>query len=420
MLRWIRETNWLPEALLFLTSLAILGGIDIIRNSAVSLIAALFYCSSLFFIRQFAYLAPVSLIIGLVVQELFHLNPLVSTLVGLFAVFLQAAFASRTFRLVTLSVSMATQVFLTWQVAFGSARVLNDVSISLNSESARLTFFLYALLPAVSLNVLSWLLGRLLITRLTYVGTEFDRANILHRQARLGIEVSKQTERIGIARDLTDLLVQRISAVVSLAEGGLYAAKADINAAVRSMERISASARDSQSELRRLYDLLHEEHSLESAPPRIEDLTPLVVSMRELGYNATINIDGTPYNLNEGSELCIFKIVFEALENVKKNTPVGTDVTVDFFWTADGLQVLVKDNGIETKRRMEAPDASVLEGYTSEDDLKSLVEEIDGATISTLRERAALYEGTVDATRVAGVGFTISALFPHLKAVAGR
>jgi hypothetical protein len=69
---------------------------------------------------------------------------------------------------------------------------------------------------------------------------------------------------------------------------------------------------------------------------------------------------------------------------------------------------------------MEAPDAGVLEGYTAEDDLKSLVEEIDGATISTLRERAALYEGTVDATRVAGVGFTISALFPHLKAIAGR
>lgn len=420
MLRWIRETNWLPEVLLFLTSFAILGGLDIILNGAISLLAAVFYCSSVLFIRQHMYLAPVALTIGLVIQEAFQLNPLVSTFVGFFAVFLQAAFATRTFRLITLAVSTATQVFLTWQVAFGNTNVLEDVSITLNNESAKLTFFLFALLPAVALNVLAWLLGRLLITRLTHVGTEFDRANILHRQARLGLEVSRQTERIGIARDLTDLLVQRISAVVSLAEGGLYAAKADINAAVRSMERISASARDSQSELRRLYDLLHEEHSLESAPPRIEDLAPLVISMRELGYNATINIDGKPFSLNEGSELCVFKIVFESLENVKKNTPLGTDVTVDFFWTEEGLQVLVKDNGIETQRRIAAPDASVLEGYTAEDDLKALVEEISGATISTLRERAALYEGTVDATRVAGVGFTISALFPHLKAVAGR
>ena len=420
MLRWIRETNWLPEVLLFLTSFAVLGGIDIILNGSLSLVVSVIYCTSLLFIRQHMYLSPVVLTVGLVIQELFQLNPLVSSFVGFFTVFLQGAFASRVFRLVTLAISTATQVFLTWQVAFGNNKVLDDVSISLDSDGARLTFFLFALLPVISLNVLAWLLGRLLITRLTYVGTEFDRANILHRQARLGIEVSKQTERIGIARDLTDLLVQRISAVVSLSEGGLYAAKADINAAVRSMERISSSARDSQSELRRLYDLLHEEHSLESAPPRIEDLAPLVISMRELGYNATINVDGQPFNLNEGSELCVFKIVFESLENVKKNTPLGTDVTVDFFWTEEGLQVLVKDNGIETQRRIAAPDASVLEGYTAEDDLKALVEEINGATISTLRERAALYEGTVEATRVAGVGFTISALFPHLKAVAGR
>ncbi|MEY4349205.1 MAG: hypothetical protein RL719_502 [Actinomycetota bacterium] len=420
MLRWIRETNWLPEILLFLTSFTLLGGIDLILNKPISLVAGVFYCSAILFIRAFSFLSPVALLLGLGFQEFFQLNPLVSTFVGLLVVFLQAALSKRSAALTTLAVTTATQIFLTWRVAFGSAHVLQDVGIALNGESTRTTLFLYALIPALSLNALAWLLGRLLITRLTYVGTEFDRAKVLHRQARLGIEVSKQTERIGIARDLTDLLVQRISAVVSLAEGGLYAAKADINAAVRSMERIASSARDSQSELRRLYDLLHEEHALESAPPRLEDLEPLVISMRELGYNATIKVDGIPYDLNEGSELCIFKIVFEALENVKKNTPIGTDVSVDFFWTAEGLQVLVKDNGIEIQRRMEAPDAGVLEGYTAEDDLKSLVEEIDGATISTLRERAALYEGTVDATRVAGVGFTISALFPHLKAIAGR
>jgi signal transduction histidine kinase len=420
MLRWIRETNWLPEILLFLTSFTLLGGIDLILNKPISLVASALYCSAILFIRAFSFLAPAALVLGLGLQELFHLNPLVSTFVGLLAVFLQAAFSKRAAALATVAVSTSTQIFLTWQVTFGSAHVLQDVGISLKGESSSTTFFLYALLPALSLNALAWLLGRLLITRLTHVGTEFDRAKVLHRQARLGIEVSKQTERIGIARDLTDLLVQRISAVVSLAEGGLYAAKADINAAVRSMERIASSARDSQSELRRLYDLLHEDHALESAPPRLEDLEPLVISMRELGYNATIKVDGTPYDLNEGSELCIFKIVFEALENVKKNTPIGTDVSVDFFWTAEGLQVLVKDNGIEIQRRMDAPDAAVLEGYSAEDDLKSLVEEIDGATLSTLRERAALYEGTVDATRVAGVGFTVSALFPHLKAIAGR
>jgi len=420
MIRWIRETNWLPEVLFLLTSFALLGGFDLVLNGPNVLIPSSIFCASLLFVRKFVYLAPVAIVSALGLQQLLQLNPLVSGFIGFFTVFLQAALAPGPWRLATLGINTAMQVFLTYQVAFGTYSVLEDVSITLNNQNARITFFLFALLPALSLNCLAWLLGRLLITRFTYVGTELDQAKVLHRQARLGIEVTRQSERIGIARDLTDLLVQRISAVVSLSEGGLYAAKADVNAAVRSMERISASARDSQSELRRLYDLLHEEHSLETAPPRIEDLTPLVILLRELGYNATINVDGEPYPLNEGSELCIFKIVFESLENVKKNTPVGTDVTVDFFWTLEGLQVLIKDNGIEMQRRMSAPDEAVLEGYTAQDDLQALVEEIDGATIGTLRERAALYEGTIDATRVAGVGFTISALFPHLKAVAGR
>ncbi len=420
MLRWIRETNWLPEILLTAAAFALLGGFDLILNGPISLVASFLYCSSLLFIRQNVYLTPLALLFGLGIQEFLQLNPLVSVFVGFFAVFLHAAFSSKVWRLVTLMLSTATQIFLTYQVAFGTSRVLADVDIVLTNQTARLAFFVYGLLPAISLNYLAWLLGRLAITRITHVGTDFDRAKVLHRQASLGIEVARQTERIGIARDLTDLLVQRVSAVVSLAEGGLYAAKADVNAAVRSMERISASARDSQSELRRLFDFLHEDHYLQTAPPRIEDLAPLVISMRELGYNATINVDGQPFALNEGSELCIFKIVFESLENVKKNAPIGTDVTVNFFWTQDGLQVLIKDNGIELQRRSAAPDASVLEGYTAEDDLKSLVEEIEGATISALRERAALYEGSVEATRVAGVGFTISALFPSLKAIAGR
>jgi signal transduction histidine kinase len=140
--------------------------------------------------------------------------------------------------------------------------------------------------------------------------------------------------------------------------------------------------------------------------------------MRELGYNATMKSDGIAYPINEGAELCIFKIVFEALENVKKNTTLGTSVTVDFFWTPAGLQVLVKDNGIEAKNRNS--DVSLEDSsYSAAEDLNSLVEIVDGATLRVLRERAALYEGSIDANRVPGVGFTLSAIFPNLKATAG-
>jgi signal transduction histidine kinase len=112
--------------------------------------------------------------------------------------------------------------------------------------------------------------------------------------------------------------------------------------------------------------------------------------------------------------------VFEALENVKKNSVIGADVTVDFYWTAEGLQVLVKDNGIEAARRTKASTVEDLASYTVEDDVDALIKPITGATLNAIKERASLYEGNIEVTKVPGVGFTLSAMFPHMKAVAGE
>jgi signal transduction histidine kinase len=88
---------------------------------------------------------------------------------------------------------------------------------------------------------------------------------------------------------------------------------------------------------------------------------------------------------------------------------------VDFSWVEDGLQVLVKDNGIEVANR-DLADIELGEvGYTVEDDLKALVEPISGPGFTAMRERAAIYGGSVDVTKVPGVGFTVSAIFPRLR-----
>ena len=62
----------------------------------------------------------------------------------------------------------------------------------------------------------------------------------------------------------------------------------------------------------------------------------------------------------------------------------------------------------------------LVEGYSAQDDFESLVAEIDGATLAALRDRAAIYNGRIEATSVPGVGFTLSAIFPHLKSLASE
>lgn len=417
MIRWVRESNWLPEILFCATSFALLGGTDLALGGLLALVPAFLYASSLAFVRKYSFLSIALLLSATAVQIAFGFDVLASSFSALLTVLLQAAFAPLIWRLLVLVASSVCAIANILFIVFSNGlQALPGLSVTTSSAQTVVFAIISALL--VSLNILSWIFGRLLITRLTHVGTDSDRAKLLHDQARLSIEVARQTERLGIARDLTDLLVQRISAVVSLVQGAEYTAKVDSASALRALGKIGEASSGAQQELRRLYDMLHQENKLNAAPPRIEDLDPIIIAMRELGYNAELRIDGAPFSINEGAELCVFKIVFEALDNVKKNTPLGTNVTVDFFWTEAGLQVLIKDNGIEARVRAGEPDLN-LNGYTAADDLNALVEVVDGATLRVLRERAALYEGSIEANHVPGVGFTLSAIFPHLKSIAG-
>jgi signal transduction histidine kinase len=417
MIRWVRESNWLPEILLSATLFALLGGTDLAFGGPSALVPAFLYASSLAFVRKYSFLSIVLILGATAVQIAFGFDVLASSFSALLTVLLQAAFAPLIWRLMVLVGASLGALVNLWYIVFSNGlQALPGLSVTTSSAQTVVFAILTALV--VSLNILSWIFGRLLITRLTHVGTDTDRAKLLHDQARLSIEVARQTERLGIARDLTDLLVQRISAVVSLVQGAEYTSKVDSASALRALGKIGEASSGAQQELRRLYDMLHQENKLNAAPPRIEDLGPIIIAMRELGYNAELRIDGAPFSINEGAELCVFKIVFEALDNVKKNTPLGTNVTVDFFWTEAGLQVLVKDNGIEARVRAGEPDLN-FNGYTAADDLNALVEVVDGATLRVLRERAALYEGSIEANHVPGVGFTLSAIFPHLKSIAG-
>jgi signal transduction histidine kinase len=253
-----------------------------------------------------------------------------------------------------------------------------------------------------------------------YVGTEFDRALSTDTQNKLSLEVAEQNERFEIARDINELIIQKVTGVISQAEGGAYAAKADPNSALRSLERVAVTARAAHAELRRLFDMLNKTHNVSAAPPGIVEIENLIITYREFGYNVSLSHVGPKFEIAEGAGLAIYRIIFDALQNVKKHCIVGTDVAIDFSWVEEGMQVLVKDNGIEVSRRNEVTFNTEDSGYTAADDVRALVETITGAGLTAMRERAALYGGSIEATRVPGVGFTVSAIFPHLRSLAGK
>jgi signal transduction histidine kinase len=415
VIRWIQVHKWLSPAILASSLFALLGALDFFIQGWLSLIPGALFALSLLFAARFPIASAPLIAVATLSEMLLGFRPVATGLIACVSLFVVAVFANQLTRRLALAVTILFGVIMSWQVSFSLPLSTDVYGLLLLNDAGRSTGLLLGLAVVFSFNGLFWILGRLGATQYFHVGTSQDKAVASQNQARLAIQIAEQNERLEIARDINELIIQKVTAVISLAEGGSYAVKADPTAGFRSLERVAVSARDAHTELRRLYDMLGREHTVTSAPPGLDDLQPLMVAYREFGYNASLRHEGPRFEINEGAALTIFKLVFDALENIKKHTPVGTDVTVDFSWVDEGMQVLVKDNGIEVSNRnvlqLDLDDSS----YTVEDDLRALVEPISGPGFTAMRERAAIYGGSVEVTKVPGVGFTISAIFPRLR-----
>jgi signal transduction histidine kinase len=415
VIQWIQGHKWLSPIILAGALYLALGTLDFFIQGPSSLIPGFIFAVALALSARLPQASVPLIAIAAATEIMFGLRPVAANLLTCAILFVIAVFANRLLRRIALLVTLISGVLLSWYVSFTLPLSTDVYGLLLLNEAGRFTGLLLGLAVVFAFNSLFWILGRLGATQYFHVGSSQDKAVARRNQAELAIQIAEQNERLEIARDINELIIQKITAVISLADGGTYAVKADPSAGQRSLERISQSARDAHTELRRLYDMLHREHTVTSAPPGLADLQPLMVAYREFGYNASLRHEGPRFEINEGAALTIFKLVFDALENIKKHTPVGTDVTVDFSWVEDGMQVLVKDNGIEVSNRglvsLQLEDT----GYTAEDDLKALTEPITGPGFTAMRERAAIYGGSVEVTRVPGVGFTVSAIFPRLR-----
>jgi len=412
LISWIQSQKLQASLLISIFSLLLFGGIDLFISGTVSLWVSLALTISAFLATISAWWAISFTLVGAGLAIVLDVKPGANGLIALVALFLIAAFATPIQRNLAIWLSAVLGFVLSYNTVFVSPHLLRDFGLFLVSETAKFTLFSIGVLLTLGLSFLAWLLGRLLSTRSKYVGTSFDRAVAERTQARLSLEVAEQNQRFEIARDISELVIQRVSATISIAEGGVYAVKADPDSSSRILQQATDSARSAHAELRRLFDMLNKLKQVSAAPPKLDDLDSLVIAYRELGFNMTLRHEGPRFELSEGSELAIYRIAFDALENVRKHAPTSTDVTIDFSWTDEGMQLLVKDNGTEVANRGLALQELA---YTAEEDRKALTETIRGAGITSMSERAALYQGSVEVNRVPGVGFTVSAIFPKLR-----
>ncbi len=420
MIRWILDRKWLSISMYAGMLALVSAGSELLKQNYLGLFFSILLGVATIATRKFAWIS-IGLIpvLGLLLS-LYSAFPSFAALELAFVIGLIAVFASDRQRIWGSISSTITAVSMGLLLGYQGNYLESMLGYQANSEAVRFNSLTVVFFLAFLLFALAGVLGHLYLLRLRHIGSPQDVAFSAIRAGKLRLEIAKQNERLEIAKDLSELLVQKISAVVSVTEGGRYAIASDPSAAERVLDRSHEAGRAAQSELRRLYDYLNSAIISDVASFKIDDLGELAVAYRELGFNTVISSQGQSFELNAGMELCVYKIVFEALQNVRKHAPLGTEIGVDFLWVEDGLQVLVKDNGIEVSNRQKQSLGEAIEGYDANEDFESLVSEFDGATLAALRDRAAIYKGRIEATRVAGVGFTLSAIFPNLKSLAAQ
>ena len=419
MISWILNRNWLSVIVFSLMITFFSSGFELLSGDYLGLIYSVSLLCAILPVRHNAWMSLVLIGVSTSFLILFSSTQLIGSLLLGVVFALVAAFGKRTVRLINLVLAAISAAAIAWFLGYEGSLVADMVG-SASSELVRVNSFIIVFSMVFGIFGIAALGGRLAYLKIEHIGSPRDRAVQLISGERLRLEIAKQNERLEIAKDLSELLVQKVSGVVSVTEGGRYALQADPSVADRVLQRAHDSARDAQSELRRLFDYLNSSIFSELATFKISDLQALTVAYRELGYNTVIEEQGSAFALNDGMELCVYKIVFESLQNVRKHSPVGTQVSVSFLWVEDGLQILVKDNGIETVNREKETLGELVEGYSVQDDLEALVFEFDGATLAALKDRAAIYGGRIEATKVPGVGFTLSAIFPNLKSLAAE
>jgi signal transduction histidine kinase len=417
MIRWILDRKWLSISIYSGMVFCLSAGLELFNQHFLGLGFALTVSLAQFASRKFTWFSIPLLAVSTYLVSVSSVFGFSLVFLG-FAAFAISFFSSASQRVWLNIASVISSVALGLVIGYQGTFLQSVFGTSASSELAKVNSFLLVTVLVLLLLGFSQSLGRMVFFRIEHIGSPLDRAQSAITTGKLRLEIAKQNERLEIAKDLSELLVQRISAVVSVTEGGRYAVQSDPSASMRILERSYEAGRSAQAELRRLYDYLNSAIISDVASFKISDLNELAVAYRELGFNTLISEQGESFALNEGMELCVYKIVFEALNNVRKHAPVGTEIGVDFLWVEDGLQILVKDNGIEISNRMAAGLGEIVTGYGVEEDLQGLVSEFDGATLAALRDRATIYSGRIEATKVPGVGFTLSAIFPSLKSLA--
>lgn len=203
-------------------------------------------------------------------------------------------------------------------------------------------------------------------------------------------------ERNRIAREMHDVVAHSLSVMIALSDGAAVVLKRDPQRAGEVLAELSATGRHALADMRRVIGVLRtgDDASLEPQPAG-ESMEKMLDGFTVAGLPLRFTQSGPPLPVDATFQLTVYRIIQESLTNVLRYGRRVTRVSVFLERAGDDVTIRISDDGTQQGGRREAVGSA--------------------QGIRGMRERAALFDGTLSAGPSAEGGWSVVATLkiPH-------
>lgn len=168
------------------------------------------------------------------------------------------------------------------------------------------------------------------------------------RNREITEDVTRREERLAIARELHDGIAHHVTGIVVQAQAALATGGDDPARLRTALESIEKSGSATMASMRRLVDALRSEDAPLAPVAGVEDLEDLIEEARRGGLRVEADID--PGVVTPAIAPSVYRIVQEALTNVRRHGRGVTSVRVEVAAADEGARVTVVDDGEPVER----------------------------------------------------------------------
>ncbi|GAA2174098.1 hypothetical protein GCM10009784_11010 [Arthrobacter parietis] len=215
--------------------------------------------------------------------------------------------------------------------------------------------------------------------------------NELREWAERNAELASANERNRIAREMHDVVAHSLSVMIALSDGAGVVMKRDQDRAREVLAELSATGRTALADMRRVLGVLRE--GPDAAPlaplPAGGSLAGLLEGFRAAGLPIRVQLSGPGLPEDAAFQMTVHRIVQESLTNVLRYAKGATTVDVLIARLGSTVRVRVSDDGRGAMEPL--PSVGTGQGITG------------------MRERAAIYGGTVNCGPTPSGGWVVAA-----------